>query len=36
MSVKSGEVMGIIGPNGAGKSTFFKLLMGIYKATTGT
>lgn len=33
--VKDGEMLVITGPNGGGKSTIAKLLMGIYKASSG-
>ncbi|AKK11117.1 ABC transporter ATP-binding protein [Corynebacterium uterequi] len=31
-----GQVYGLLGPNGAGKSTLMKLIMGLYRPTTGT
>ena len=36
MKCNEGEVIGIVGPNGAGKSSFFKILMGLWKASDGT
>eukprot|EP00375_Theileria_parva_P003098 XP_765779.1 ABC transporter [Theileria parva strain Muguga] len=33
--IKSGDVIGIVGPSGAGKTTLCKLIMGIYKPTSG-
>jgi branched-chain amino acid transport system ATP-binding protein len=35
INVKEGELHCLIGPNGAGKTTIFKLIMGIYPATSG-
>jgi sulfate-transporting ATPase len=35
-SVPRGAIVGIVGPNGAGKSTFFKMLMGMEAADSGT
>ncbi len=34
--VDPGEIVGLIGPNGAGKSTLFNIVMGVYRANTGT
>ncbi len=34
--LKGGEFVGIIGPSASGKSTLAKLLVGIYKTTSGT
>jgi ATP-binding cassette subfamily B protein len=36
LSIKQGQHIAIVGENGAGKSTFVKLLLGLYKPTTGT
>lgn len=35
-TIPSGCVYGLVGANGAGKSTFLRLIMGIYKADSGT
>lgn len=35
LSVKEGDLHCLIGPNGAGKSTIFKMIMGVYKPTSG-
>lgn len=35
LSIKAGETIAIVGENGAGKSTFTKLLLGLYKPTSG-
>jgi PrtD family type I secretion system ABC transporter len=34
--INQGEIIGIIGPSGAGKTTLAKLLIGIYKPSSGT
>jgi ABC-2 type transport system ATP-binding protein len=36
LSVASGEVHGFLGPNGAGKSTTIRVLLGLYRADSGT
>ena len=35
LEVNSGEIIGFIGPNGAGKSTTIRIILGIFKATSG-
>lgn len=35
MSIKEGELRCLIGPNGAGKTTVFKMVMGVYPASSG-
>lgn len=34
-SIEEGDFVAVLGPNGAGKSTLLKLLLGLYKATSG-
>ena len=34
--IKSGKIVAVLGSNGAGKSTMFKLLAGLYQATSGS
>jgi zinc/manganese transport system ATP-binding protein len=36
MIINEGEFIAMLGPNGAGKSTLLKLLLGLYKPTSGT
>lgn len=36
IKVESGDLHCLLGPNGAGKSTIFKMIMGVYKPTTGS
>ncbi|WP_072687193.1 ABC transporter ATP-binding protein [Rhodococcus marinonascens] len=35
-TIGAGEVFGFLGPNGAGKSTTIRLLLGLYRADSGT
>ncbi len=35
LSINEGEFIAILGPNGAGKSTLLKLLLGLYKPSSG-
>ncbi|MEV0947606.1 ABC transporter ATP-binding protein [Rhodococcus sp. NPDC049939] len=35
-TISGGEVFGFLGPNGAGKSTTIRLLLGLYRADSGT
>ena len=35
MTIKEGELRCLIGPNGAGKTTVFKMVMGVYPASSG-
>ncbi len=35
LTIYEGEFIAVLGPNGAGKSTLLKLLLGLYKATSG-
>ncbi len=36
LHIDAGEVFGYLGPNGAGKSLTIRLLLGLYRATSGT
>jgi ATP-binding cassette subfamily B protein len=36
LSVRSGETIAFVGPSGSGKTTLIKLLVGLYKPSTGT
>jgi ABC-2 type transport system ATP-binding protein len=35
LTARTGEVHGFLGPNGAGKSTTIRVLLGLYRATSG-
>ncbi|MCX5042034.1 ABC transporter ATP-binding protein [Aldersonia sp. NBC_00410] len=35
-NIAEGEIFGFLGPNGAGKSTTIRLLLGLYRPTSGT
>lgn len=36
LSVRKGEIISLLGPNGSGKSTLLKLLLGIYRPSSGS
>ncbi len=36
LSIPKGEIVGLLGPNGAGKSTLMKILIGLWRADSGT
>ncbi len=36
LEIPQGQVIGLLGPNGAGKSTLMKILMGLWRADSGT
>lgn len=36
LAIPDGQVLGLLGPNGAGKSTLMKILIGLWKADSGT
>lgn len=36
MEIPEGQVLGLLGPNGAGKSTLMKILIGLWKADSGS
>ena len=36
LEIPAGQVLGLLGPNGAGKSTLMKILIGLWKADSGT
>ena len=36
LDIPAGQVLGLLGPNGAGKSTLMKILIGLWKADSGS
>ena len=36
LTIPDGQVLGLLGPNGAGKSTLMKILIGLWRADSGT
>ena len=36
LEIPAGQVLGLLGPNGAGKSTLMKILIGLWKADSGS
>ena len=36
LDIAEGQVLGLLGPNGAGKSTLMKILIGLWRADSGT
>lgn len=36
LEIPAGQVLGLLGPNGAGKSTLMKILIGLWRADSGT
>ena len=36
LEIPEGQVLGLLGPNGAGKSTLMKILIGLWRADSGT
>lgn len=36
LEIPAGQIVGLLGPNGAGKSTLMKILIGLWKADSGT
>ncbi len=36
LEIPTGQVVGLLGPNGAGKSTLMKILIGLWRADSGT
>lgn len=36
LQIPAGQVLGLLGPNGAGKSTLMKILIGLWKADSGS